>query len=88
MPAVGMKEVGQTWKSLENILKWFSKLVTTHYGWSDAIIKSRQSKVNSAYKNKKANEEAERIQEEQDKREKLTRKVFKRDNSEWTYSTF
>lgn len=46
-------------------MKWFSKLISTAYGWSDSIIKIRQGKANKKYKIKKAENEALRIMEEQ-----------------------
>ena len=46
-------------------MKWFSKLITMAYGWTDGIIKARQNKANNAYKMAKAEKEALRIMEEQ-----------------------
>ena len=54
-----------TWSRTEIMMKWFTKLVTTFYGWSDGIIRYRQNRANEKYKIQKAEEEAMRIMEEQ-----------------------
>ena len=57
------------WDSLANVLGWFTKVVTTSYAYSDLLVKSRQDKVNSSYKTKKANDEAAKIMAAQEQRE-------------------
>ena len=64
-------------------MKWFSRLVTKAYGWSDGLIKFRQNKVNKKYKIKQAEKQALRIMEEQKwKREAEKKNLGKRDWSE------
>jgi hypothetical protein len=59
------------WGQVADVMSWFSKIVTTLYGYSDGIIKLRQNKVNTQYKIKKAEKEAYRIMKEQEKKNKL-----------------
>lgn len=54
-----------TWDRVETILDWFSKIVTTAYGYSDMVIKHRQDGVDKKYKIEKAEKEALRIMKEQ-----------------------
>ena len=56
------------WVQTSSLMRWFTKIVRTAYGWSDGIIAYRQSKANRQYKVQKADEEAYRIREEQYKR--------------------
>ena len=53
------------WNQLQMLMKWFTKLVKTAYGWSDSIIKGRQKKADNRYKIEKAEKEARRIMAEQ-----------------------
>jgi hypothetical protein len=65
-----LTNVDAGWKKAQFFMKWVSKVVGRAYGWSDEIIKSRQNKVNKAYKRKKAEKEATRIMQEQQKERK------------------
>src|SRR5271169_2639538 len=66
VPLHPLLETAKTgWGKAEYFMKWFSKLVTMAYGWTDGIIKARQNKANNAYKMAKAEKEALRIMEEQ-----------------------
>jgi hypothetical protein len=65
-----LTDAGDTWKYTANIMKWFVKLVTSGYGWSDLIIKLRQDKANERYKIEKAEKEAAKIMKGQEKRQK------------------
>jgi P2-related tail formation protein len=80
-PAIALDKVKGTWDSVKNVLKWFTKLTTIQYAWSDGIIKSRQSKANNAAKKQKAETEAQRIFDEQ--HGDSSAKMFRRDE-EWT----
>jgi hypothetical protein len=78
-----LSNVSSGWGKAQTIMKWFSKLVTNAYGWSDGLIKFRQKKANNAYKIKQAEKEALRIMEEQKKkRESEKKNLGKRDWSE------
>jgi hypothetical protein len=75
-----LANVNTGWGKAQFFMKWFSKLVGKAYGWSDGLIKSRQNKVNKAYKFKKAEKEAFRIMDEQQKqREAGGKNLEKRD---------
>ena len=63
-----LADAKDTWKTTETLMSWFSKLVTTMYGWSDGLIKLRQKRVDNEYRIRKAEEEAYRIMKEQEKR--------------------
>jgi hypothetical protein len=67
-PAV--KNAKAAWDKVEEAMGWFTDLVTTGYGWTDALIKSRQNKANKEYKIAKAEKEAFRIMMAQAAREK------------------
>lgn len=73
-----------TWDRVETILDWFSKIVTTGYGYSDMVIKHRQDGVNKKYKIEKAEKEALRIMKEQGNENKaVTKHIGKREWSEF-----
>jgi hypothetical protein len=57
-----------TWKAVETLMDWFSRLVTTAYGYSDSLIKYRQDQADKKYKIEKAEKEALRIMKEQEKK--------------------
>jgi len=65
-----------TWSTIESLLEWFSKIVDTAYGYSDGLIKFRQKKANDTYKTKKAEKEAYRIMQAQEKKNKGVEKVL------------
>jgi hypothetical protein len=66
IPLHPLLETAKTgWGKAEFFMRWFSKLVTMGYGWTDGIIKARQNKANNSYKMAKAEKEALRIMEEQ-----------------------
>ena len=68
---------------LNTILDWFSKIVTTGYGYSDIVIKHRQEGVNKKYKIEKAEKEGLRIMKEQENKKKaVTKNLGKREWSE------
>ena len=75
-----LSNVTSGWGKAQTIMKWFSRLVTNAYGWSDGLINFRQKKANNAYKIKQAEKEALRIMEEQMKeRESGKKNLRKRD---------
>jgi len=72
-----------TWDRVNTILDWFSKIVTTAYGYSDLVIKHRQEGVNKKYKIEKAEKEGLRIMKEQENKKKaVTKNLGKRAWSE------
>ena len=67
----GFGHAKNAWKFTENIMGWFSKLITTAYTWTDLIIKNRQKKADDEYNLKKAEEKALEIMKEQITKEQL-----------------
>jgi hypothetical protein len=63
-------DANDTWKAVETLMDWFSKLVTTAYGYSDGLIKYRQDQADKKYKIEKAEKEALRVMKEQEKKKK------------------
>jgi hypothetical protein len=70
----GFGHAKNAWKLTENVMNWFSKLVTTAYTWTDLIIKNRQKKVDDEYNIKKAEEKALEIMKDQDKKKRNLRR--------------
>jgi len=63
-----LSDAKDTWTRASTVMSWFTKLVTTLYGWSDGLIKHRQNRANKIYKIEKAEKEALRIMNAQQKR--------------------
>ena len=77
------------WDKVAEAMGWFTDLVTTGYGWTDALIKSRQNKANKEYKIAKADKEAFRIMMAQAAREKgQDGKVVRKRDVNWFESNF
>ena len=55
------KRPTNAWKFFVKVMKWFSKLVTTSYTWTDLIIHNRQRNVDNAYNIKTAEVKAAEI---------------------------
>lgn len=60
-----LSDAKDSWEALQNIMDWFSKIVTTGYEYSDAVADMRQGAVNKEYQRKKAEKKAKQIQLDQ-----------------------
>ena len=63
-----LADANDTWQVAENFMDWFTKITETLYTWSDALIKSRQQRVDEEYKLKKAEREAQSFAREMQRR--------------------
>lgn len=60
-----LSDAKDTWEAVKDIMDWFSKIVTTSYEYSDAIIASRQLDVDKAFARRKAEQNAKQVMLEQ-----------------------